>query len=147
MLYDPTDVVFSTYVTIARKFILPGFIFFSFLLRYADIENTLIPLNRIVEQDYTKADRRCPWFTTVQAVNERVLAYDVRHRDVVGHAQASKQAPPTIKDIITNLTDNYERAHRSWQKRKYLRWGLFRSMWPAAVLVDKRLDTKDKDTR
>merc|ERR1719401_1138995 len=26
-------------------------------------------------------------------------------------------------------------------------WGLFRSMWPASVLVDHRLDRQDKDTR
>lgn len=147
MWYDDSKIVYVTYVTIARRFVLPGFIFFSFLFRYADIENTLIPLNRIVEEDYTKNDRHCPWFAEVQAVYERVLAFDVRHYDVVGRTEAAIGRPPTIRDIIQNLADNYDHAHRGWQKRIHKRWGLFRSMWPAAVLVDSRLDRSDPDTR
>jgi hypothetical protein len=134
-------------MALARKFVLPGSIFFAVLQHNADIENTLIPLNRIVEQDYTKDNQSCPWLAKLKVLNERVVAWDARHRDVVGDTldSLSGQAP-TIDDIVQNLLGNYDKAHRAWKRQAHRPWGFFRSMWPAAVLVDKRMarhgDTK-----
>jgi hypothetical protein len=141
------DVWSTEFITFSRKFVLPGSIFFGFLLRYADIENTLIPLNRIVEQEYTKDQRNCPWLAKLEAVNERVLAYDVRTRDVVGMTEDALGRAPSIDDIVENLLENYDAAHTLWGQRDHKAWGLFRSMWPAAVLVDYRLNRRDADTR
>lgn len=135
------------YVRIVRKFVLPGTIFFAFLLRYANIENTLVPLNRICEQDLTKDKRDCPWLSTVKVLSERVLAFDARHRDVIGQTEAKLGQPATINDIVQNMLENYDYAHKFWSRRKHRDWGLFRSMWPAAVLVDVRLDRTDPETR
>jgi len=50
--YDPNpgDSVMDI-PSLLRKFVLPGLIFLSFFLRFAEIENTLIPLNRLAERD------------------------------------------------------------------------------------------------
>jgi len=134
------------YVRLVRKFVLPGTIFFSFLLRYADIENTLVPLNRICEQDFDKSSRSCPWLGKIQVLNERVLAFDARHRDVVGAARTALGKKPSLQEIVQNMLDNYEQAHKFWQRRSHRDWGLFRSMWPASVLLDRRIDRHDPDT-
>jgi len=145
--FDPDKVVAEMYYRLVRKFVLPGTIFFSFLFRYADIENTLVPLNRIVEQDYTKFDRNCPWLAKLQGMNERVFAFDARHRDVVGLTMEKLGKAPNINDIVTNIIENYDHAYRFWEQRQHRGWGLFRSMWPASVLVDQRLDRQDPETR
>lgn len=146
--FDPDKTVATEmYVRLLRKFVLPGTIFFSFLLRYADIENTLMPLNRIVEEDYTKNNRKCPWLTKIEVLNERVLAFDARHRDVVGSVKAKLGQAPTIREVVQSIIDNYDRAHKVWQVRMHRGWGLFRSMWLASVLLDRRLDRHDPETR
>merc|ERR1740117_1660604 len=128
-IFDPDLVATEMYLRLVRKFVLPGTIFFSFLLRYADIENTLVPLNRIVEQDYHKHNRQCPWLSQLQGMNERVFSFDARHRDVVGLVQEKLGKPPTVRDIVQNMVDNYDHAYRFWEQRDHRSWGLFRSMW------------------
>lgn len=145
--YMPEEVVSNMFFRLVRKFVLPGTIFFSILWLYADIENTLVPLNRIVEQDYTDTQRHCPWLGKLQAMNERVLAFDARHRDVVGAAQKSLGHSPTIRDIMLNIIEHYEDARVIWGRLNHRHWGLFRSMWPASVLVDRRLDRNDPETK
>lgn len=145
-VYAPDQPLSVEGLTLLRKFVLPGTIFFSFLLRYADIENTLVPLNRIAEQDYTKTQRNCPWLSQLTVLNERVLAFDTRHRDVVGATASSIGKSPTIDDIIANIIANYDDAHKIWLRRHHHNWGLFKSMWPASVLLDSRLDRKDPET-
>lgn len=133
---------------IVRKFALPGAVFFAFVLRYGDIENVLVPLNRIVEQEYTRDDRKSPWLTKIEVINERVLAFDSRHRDVVGATQIQVGKAPTIDDIVQNIVNNYDQAHKLWQRHTHVRWGLFKSFWPASVILDRRLDWRhDPDTR
>lgn len=146
--FDPEKVVVEMmYVSLVRKFVLPGTIFFAFLLRYADIENTLVPLNRIVEPDYNQATQGCPWLSQIRVLNERILAFDARHRDVVGATQMELGKAPTIDDIVQNMIDHYDHATIRWQRRMHRDWGLFRSMWPASVLLDGRMDRADADTR
>jgi hypothetical protein len=135
------------WLLIVRKFLLPGTIFFSFLWRYGDIHNTLMPLNRVVEEDYTQKEQHCPWLSKLQAMNERILSFDARHRDVVGSAAAKVGKAPTIADIVQNIVDNYDNAREIWSGRIHRDWGLFRSMWPASVLLDPRLDRNDPETR
>lgn len=138
------------YLRLLRKFVLPGLIFFSFLGRYADIENVLVPFNRLVELDYTDGtenQRHCIWLTNIFAMNERVLAFDARHRDVIGAAYVEVGKAPTIQDVIKNIIEHYDKSHETWSKRKHRSWGLFRSMWPSALLLDRRLDWQDSDTR
>lgn len=133
---------------LVRKFALPGAIFFAFLLRYGDIENVLVPLNRIVEQEYTRDARTSPWLAKIEVMNERVYAWDARHRDVVGATQTQVGKAPTIDDIVQNIVHNYDHAHKLWQSRAHVRWGLFKSFWPASVILDRRLDWRhDPDTR
>jgi hypothetical protein len=135
------------YLRLVRKFVLPGTIFLSFLLRYADIENVLVPLNRICDKGVTKAVRDVPWLSTIRVLNERVLAFDVRHRDVVGAAQVSKGGKnPTLDDVVNVLIDNFMSAEQAWGRRVHREWGLFRSMWTGAVLLDRRLDRQDPET-
>lgn len=137
------------YMRLFRKFVLPGSIFMGFFIRYAEIENVLIPLNRIVERDYTEKNRRCPYLGEIRAMDERVVAFDARHRDIVGEVMKKKGAKPTLKDIVEDIIQNYDRANRHYKKHKDRldhAWGLFKSLWPAAVLVDERLDRKDPYT-
>jgi hypothetical protein len=147
MVYDPADVPLSSIMSVAKKLILPGIIFFSFLWRYADVENTLIPLNRIIEREYTRSQRDCPWLTELLIANERVFAYDIRQRDVVGETLASIGKAPTIRDVMENLSAHYEDAHAMWLAQHHNPWGLLRALWPAAALVDRRLDRNDRETR
>jgi hypothetical protein len=145
--FMPEKVVWDMYLRLVRKFVLPGTIFLSFLVRYVDIENTLMPLNRICEQDYSQNQKNCPWLEQIQVLSERILAFDARHRDIVGVAAAKLKRPPTLNDVIVNLVEHYDKSHNFWKKRKHRGWGLFRSMWPACVLVDHRLDWHDPETR
>jgi hypothetical protein len=145
--FEPETVKLAMYARLVRKFVLPGTIFFTILMRYSDIENTLVPLNRILKQDYTMHTRNCPWVSKIQVLNERVLAFDARHRDVIGSVMKKLGRAPTVADVVENLVSNYDVAQRCWDKRKHRSWGLFRSMWPTGVLVDKRLDRTDPDTR
>jgi hypothetical protein len=135
------------YVLMARKFVLPGYIFLVFFLRYVDIEDALIPLNRLVEKDYTKENRHCATLSTMLAMDERVMAFDARHRDIIGDSQDAVGRPPTIQDIFINMIDGYEAAHVLREKHVGHHWGFFRSLWPASVLVDRRLDWRDSHTR
>jgi len=138
---------FHIYMQLVRKFVLPGLIFFRIVVRYVDIENTLVPLNRIVELDYTKDSTSCPWLANVRAVNELVLAYDTRHRDVIGDTLAQVGKAPTMDDVVRNMIKGYQKAHKRFARQVHHNWGLFRSMWVASVLLDTRLDKDDPDTR
>jgi len=144
--FEPDNITAEFYYRLVRKFVLPGTIFFSFFFRYASIENTLVPLNRIVEKDYCRNDRNCPWLSKVQGMNERVFAFDARNRDVVGLTMEKLGRAPTINDIVKSMVGNYEVAYEIWEKRQHRSWGLFRSMWPGSVLVDRRLDRQDPET-
>merc|ERR1719401_468445 len=77
----------QVYGAAASKFMIPGIIFMSFFSSYADVENMLVPLNRIVEQEYTRESRECPWLAEVSVVNERVLSKYVRKNDTWEIAQ------------------------------------------------------------
>jgi len=80
-------------------------------------------------------------------MNERVLAFDVRHRDVFAETQLQLGRQPTLNNIFQNVVDHYDTSKNQWHARVHKQWGLFRSMWPAALLIDKRLDRTDKPTR
>merc|ERR1719498_204951 len=132
-----------TSIFVTRKFLLPGSLFISFLCRYGNIENTLVPLNRISENDNAKGYNCHSWLAQLSILNERVIAFDVRHRDVVGSSQRQVGKAPTPQDVLTNILDNYSKAEVVWARRTHREWGLFRSMWPAAVLLSYRLDRND----
>ena len=104
-------------------------------------------LNRICEHDLTKDKRDCPWLSNIHVLNERLLAFDARHRDVVGATEHAIGKAPTINDIVQNMLDKYDNAYKYWSNRKHRNWGLFRSMWPASVFLDRRLDRRDRETR
>jgi len=145
--FEPETIHFVMWVMLLRKFILPGSIFFFILFRYADVENTLVPLNHIAELEVTQDQDYSPWLAKMKIMNERVIAFDVRHRDVYTDALADSGRLPGLDDIIQNVIANYETASSVWHTRMHRSWGLFRSMWPAALLLDRRLDWSDKDTR
>lgn len=134
------------YIRLVRKFVLPGSIFFSLLFRYADVENTLVPLNHIAELEVTQEQDFSPWLAKLRIMNERVLAFDVRHRDVYQDCLADLGHLPALDDVMQNVLRNYENAKSIWHTRVHRSWGLFRSMWPAALLLDRRLDGTDPDT-
>jgi len=148
MYFDPEPISLESYISLFRKFFVPGAIFLSFFLRYAEIENTLLPLNRLVERDYTKDDRFFPSLASLQALNERVLAFDARTRDVVGDVWDKNEKRPSLADVFQHIIDTYDEAsHRFYRNKKHYEWGFFRSLWPAAVLVDTRLDWHEPKTR
>jgi len=147
--YDPNPgTSIAVFLSIARKFVVPGAIFLSFFVRYAEIENTLVPLNRLAERDYDKDDRTLKFLSKLEAMNERVLAFDARNRDVVGSIKEEIGRAPALSDIFENLIKTYdEAAERFYTTRKHFGWGFFRSLWPAALLVDRRLNFEDPKTR
>lgn len=149
MYYDPTQALsFGMLTEVARRFVVPGAIFLTFFVRYAEIENTLVPLNRLAERDYNKDDRSFKFLSKCQAMNERVLAFDARHRDVVGSVRDEIGEKPALSDIFENLIKTYDEAsERFYTTRKHYGWGFFRSLWPAALLVDRRLNFEDPKTR
>lgn len=148
MYYDPDPIEVESYISLARKFAVPGAIFLSFFFRYADIENTLVPLNQLVERDYTKDDRKFHSLSKLEALNERVLAFDARHRDVVGETWDAIGKSPALADVFQNIITTYDEASTNfYATRKHYEWGFFRSLWPAAVLLDRRLDREDPSTR
>lgn len=134
------------YALLVRKFVLPGLMFFHILVRHVDIENTLVPLNRLIELDYTKDSTQCPWMAKIRALNELVLAYDTAHRDVIGDTLAEMKKSPSLEDVVQNMIKCYDDAHRRFGQQKHHSWGLFRSMWVASILLDVRLDRNDPDT-
>merc|ERR1719181_868930 len=79
-------------------------------------------------------------------MNERVLSFDARHRDVVGDCERRTGKAPTLFDVVCNMIDNYSSAHSIWERRVHHNWGLFKSLWPASVLLDVRLDRQDPET-
>lgn len=117
------------------------------LMKYADVENTLVPLNHIAELEVNENQHHSPWLMRLRIMNERVLAFDVRHRDVFADVQSQLGKVPNLHEILQNIIDNYEVSRCQWHARVHRQWGLFRSMWPAALLVDRRLDRKDKPTQ
>jgi len=145
--FEPEDVVFEAWARLLRKFILPGSIFFSMLFRYADVENLLVPLNHIAELEVTQKQNYCPWLANCKVVNERVIAFEARHRDVYSDTMSEIGRAPCLDDIMQNVIKSYESASRVWSTRNHRSWGLFRSMWPAELLLNRQLDWNDKDTR
>jgi hypothetical protein len=134
-------------LTVTRKFLLPGAIFFMILFRYADVENTLVPLNHLAELECNENQHHSPWLTRLLIMNERVVAFDVRHRDVLAEIMLKLERTPTLDDVFVNVIDHYDSAKEQWHARVHKQWGLFRSMWPASLLMDDRLDKSDKPTR
>jgi hypothetical protein len=136
------------------KFIIPGIMFLSFFPHYTEVENMLVPLNRIVEQDYTKHNRKCPWLSEIEVANERVLAKDVRDKDIFERSQRLTQKERlTIDDIVDNILLHYENLHAEWLANKHsgmesqrAKW-VFKAMWPVAVLFHTRMDWQDAETR
>lgn len=130
-------------------------IFFSFFPQYADVENMLVPLNRLVEQDYTQHNRQCPWLAKLVVMNERVLAKDVRNNNTIKRARlALGKDHVTIGEVVDNLMENYDEVHRSWlartryeSKTNRQREWVFRAMWPVAALTSRNMDWKDPETR
>lgn len=145
--FVPDGFALDVWARLVRKFVLPGSIFFSLLFRYADIENTLVPLNHIAELEVSQAQHFCPWLANAKVVNERVIAFEVRHRNVYAETMHDVGRPPTLHDIMQNVINNYESASQVWSTRSHRSWGLFRSMWPAELLWNRHLDWNDKDTR
>lgn len=137
----------EAYLMMARKFVLPGYIFLAFFMKYVDIEDSLIPLNRLAEKDYSQENRHCATLAKVLAMDERVMAFDARHRDIIGECESSLGRKPTLDDIFKKIIEGYEAAHIMRAKHVNHHWGLFRSLWPASVLVDRRLDWRDSRTR
>lgn len=140
----------SVHLEIARRFLVPGCIFLSFFLRYVEIEGSLVPLNRIIERDYTKENRKFHTLGEMKAIYERVACWDARHRDVIGEVMdANGGKPPPLRKVIQNIIDNYENAAADFYSVKtHFQWGFFRSLWPAALLLDhRRLDWQDQETR
>lgn len=89
-----------------------------------------------------------PCLSTLKALQERVLCFDARNRDIVGNAREELGRAPKLDDIMQNIIDTYDEASKLfYTRKKHRRWGFFRSLWPAAVLVDKRLDRQDPKTR
>jgi len=156
MVVDPNPIALEAYVRLVRKFVVPGAIFVHFFVRLTEIENTLIPLNKLVERDYRKGlddehhvrSGSLPSLSKLQALDERVLCFDARHRDIVGDVMEQFGRAPKLEDILQNILDTYEQASENFfDNRRHKKWGFFRSLWPAAVLVDKRLDRNDPRTR
>lgn len=156
MRFDPNPIVLDSYVSLVKTFVVPGAIFVSFFLRYTEIENTLIPLNRLIERDYKKGldeddevvSGDLPVLSTLKALNERVLCYEARNRDIVGSTMENLGRAPKLDDILRNILETYSESSKMfYTRKKHNAWGFFRSLWPAAVLVDKRLDSGDPKTR
>lgn len=145
--FDPEDIHIFMWLRLVKKFALPGAIFFIVLFRYADVENTLVPLNHIAELEVTTEQDTSPWLANMKILNERVIAFDVRHRDVYSDTVADLGRLPGLNDIVQNIMTNYESAKGVWSTQIHRNWGLFRSMWPAALMLDRRLDWNDQETR
>jgi len=145
--FEPENIHFIMWLRIVKKFVLPGAIFFLVLFRYADVENMLVSLNHIAELEVTQDQDSSPWLARMKIMSEQVIALDVRHRDVYSDTLADIGRQPGLDDIIQNVVANYEAAKDVWSTQIHRSWGLFRSMWPAALMLDRRLDWKDKDTR
>lgn len=144
---EPDNLPFEVWARLLRKFVLPGSIFFSMLFKYADVEKTLVPLNRIAELDLSQAQNYRPWLANAKVVNERVIAFHVRHRDLYSDTMTDIGRAPRLRDLMQSVINSYESASRSWSARKDGSWGLFRSMWPAELLMNRQLDWNDKETR
>lgn len=145
--YLPQQGTLIYVVRLMRKFVLPGGIFFLILAKYADVEHTLVPLNHIAELEVNEDQHHSPWLMRLKIMNERVLAFDVRHRDVFADVQSQSEKTPGLHDILHSVISHYEVSRTQWHARVHRQWGLFRSMWPAALLVDKRLDRTDRPTK
>merc|ERR1719305_1675648 len=80
-------------------------------------------------------------------MKERVIAFDVRHRDVYADTLTEVGRSPTLEDIYQNILKNYGAAREVWHTRMHRSWGFFRSLWPASLLLDRRLDRTDPETK
>jgi hypothetical protein len=88
-----------------------------------------------------------PSLSKLQALDERVLCFDARHRDIVGDVMEEFGRAPKLDDIMQNIIDTYDQASENFfTNRRHKKWGFFRALWPAAVLVDRRLDRNDPKT-
>lgn len=144
---SPETQTLTTLFRLIRKFVLPGAVFFLIMFQYSDVENTLVPLNHLAELEISETQQHSPWLTKLLIIDERVLSFDVRHRDVFAETQLQLGRPPTLDDILQSVIDSYDASNIQWHAKVHKQWGLFRSMWPAAILIDKRLDRTDQPTR
>lgn len=152
MIFDPEPIDLARYGRLIHKFIIPGGVFLTMFYRYTDLDSLLVPLNVLVERDCSNSTRRLPQIASLQALDEVVLAHDARWRDVVGHSMDKVGKRPTLCDVVQNILDTYDHASEDYSnwKRSNPReaWGFFKSLWPAALLLDPRLDySEDKKTR
>lgn len=160
---------FTTYATLLRSFVIPAGLFIQFFFDRAPIQNTLMPLNRFIERDYPQKgkvgdrSRRYQHLGKLQDLDEHVLAFQARHFDIVGDtpdAPGNKDGKKALAAVMNYIIQTYDKASERYDKKRdqyhevkglralfKMKWGFFKSMWPANVLCDPRLDWDDKETR
>lgn len=120
---------------IVQKFLVPSFIFMAFFYASYDVEKTLIPLSKYFEEDVAYAKRT---LGSMYSLQEDVIREEIAKTDIVSYA-----AHPHIKEVYKVLIHRYHRVFDGFDGNSGRVCGcelrLFRSMWPAVLLLDGRL--------
>lgn len=124
---------------ISQKFMVPAFIFMAFFYTSYDVEKTLIPLSKYVEEDCEYAKRT---LGHIHFLQEDVVREEVMTTDMVSHA-----SHPRIKEVYKAIISRYHRVSEGFEaKSKFCcccEFRLFHAMWPATILMDSRLTDND----
>lgn len=119
-----------------QKYVVPSFVFMAMFYSSYDVESTLVALNRYVEEDVGYAQKS---IASMIMLDETVLCKQILESDIDFVTAA---AEPAIEDVCKRIIGSYPEAarqHAGEEESSFFEFHLFRTLWPAVLLLDHRL--------
>lgn len=128
----------AEYKEVARRFVLPSMLFMVFFYKSGDVEQTLVPLNKYMDQGFDWARNEISQMTYL---DERVVRREVINNDIAGDCRATM-----VEQVYASIIGHYAQARLAVPPHELVtsRWSAWtdwaKGMWPAKVLLDSRLE-------
>mmetsp|Transcript_60612 Transcript_60612/g.141200 ORF Transcript_60612/g.141200 Transcript_60612/m.141200 type:complete len:208 (+) Transcript_60612:439-1062(+) len=115
-----------------QNFVAPCGVFMAFFYSSYDLQSTLLPLSKFLEEDPETSQRA---LASLVLMEERLVAADVAtHDPVCGNFTQ-------VDQVYTVIIQRYPDTKRQLSDAEGIH-GIYRTMWPAAVLLDPQLEDR-----
>lgn len=130
---------------ILQAFLIPSALFMAFFYSSYDLESTLVPLNKYIEEDPEYCQQA---IANMQLMDEFVLSKYVLENDVIAqvYPEGSEDTEMCITKVYDAMIREYARAQNDSRKNLVFHMRITETIWPAKIILDHRL-TDDSSTQ
>lgn len=115
-----------------KHFILPSVVFFAFLISSYDLEAQLLPLSKYFEEN--------PALARQTAARMPFLDEGEVQKVIPKLSLKTSSETTTLNAVYLELIEKTpELFHEEKKERSGIHWNLFKSLWPAKILLDPKL--------